>query len=105
MDDIDVNIVQDLEGKLHKFSVVEAKSLEIAEAIASRARDLAPVDSGAYRDGIVVDKPNSKGVARVVATDQKSSWVEFGNRDGSQPAQFVMRSAVESLGLKFKKGR
>jgi len=104
VDDIKIELNQDLEGKLHSFSEVKAHSLKIAEAIAERARELAPVDSGQYRDGIVVNKPNEKGVARVLATDQKSAWVEFGNRDGSQPAQFVMRSAVESLGLKWKKG-
>jgi uncharacterized protein (DUF2237 family) len=104
VDDIKIVIDQNLEGKLHKFSEVEAKSLEIAQAIADKARELAPVVTGRYRDGIIVQKPNDKGTARVLATDQKSSWVEFGTAHGMEP-HFTMRSAVEALGLKFKKGR
>jgi HK97 gp10 family phage protein len=91
-----------LEKELHKFPAVSTNVDEAAQAIASRARDMAPVETGAYRDGIVVQKSNGKGVARVAATDQKSSWIEFGT--STEPAQFVMRQAVESLGLSFKKG-
>lgn len=93
----------DLEKELHSFPAVVSSTDEVAQAIAERARELAPVVTGRYRDGIQVDKANSKGVARVVATDQKSSWVEFGTLQ--QDGQFVMRNAVESLGLQFKKGR
>jgi hypothetical protein len=91
-----------LEKELHTFPAVTTSAFEAAEAIAARAREIAPVDTGRYRDGIIAQKPNPKGVARVAATDQKSSWVEFGSE--RQPAQFVMRTAVESLGFKFKKG-
>jgi hypothetical protein len=94
----------DLERELHKFPDVVASTDDVANEIAERARDLAPVESGAYRDGIIVQKSSPKGVARVLATDQKSAWIEFGN-GRSIHAQFVMRTAVESLGLKFKKGR
>jgi len=93
-----------LEKDLHTLPSIVASTDEIAEAIAQRARDLAPVETGRYRDGIIAQKASPKGVARVVATDQKSLWIEFGNRRGAH-AQFVMRNAVESLGLEFKKGR
>ena len=93
-----------LETDLHSFPSIVASTDEVAEAIAQRARDLAPVETGRYRDGIIAQKASPKGVARVAATDQKSSWIEFGNGSGF-PAHFVMRNAVESLGLEFKKGR
>jgi hypothetical protein len=92
-----------LEKELHTLPEILTDTYEVAEAIAERARELAPVDTGRYRDGIYAQKPSPKGVARVLASDQKSSWVEFGN--GHQPAQYVMRTAVESLGLEFKKGK
>jgi Bacteriophage HK97-gp10, putative tail-component len=103
MDITKIELDSNLESKLHEFSWVTASTAEVANAIAERARELAPVETGRYRDGIVVDSPNGKGVARVHATDQKSSWVEFGTHD--HPAQFILRTAVESLGLKFKKGK
>jgi Bacteriophage HK97-gp10, putative tail-component len=90
-----------LDKELHKFPAVSTNVDEAAEAIAARAREMAPVVTGRYRDGIVVNKANGKGVARVAATDQKSSWVEFGT--ATEPPQFVMRQAVESLGYQFKK--
>jgi hypothetical protein len=99
----DLELNPNLEKELHTFPAVTASTDEVAEAIAERARSLAPVESGAYSAGIVAQKSSPKGVARVAATDPKSSWIEFGN--AHQPAQFVMRSAVESLGLSFKKGR
>jgi len=42
--------------------------------------------------------------ARVIASDNKSSWIEFGIPSQNQPPQFILRRAVDSLGLKFKKG-
>lgn len=95
----------ELEKELHKFPVVTTNTEEAARAIAEAARSLAPVDTGAYRDGIIVQSPSPKGVARVLATDQKSSWVEFGTGSAGHEGQYVLRSAVETVGLKFKKGR
>ena len=95
-------INDNLMSQMHDFPAVQASCQATAEAIANRARELAPVETGAYRDGIVVNRAQTKGgVWRVAATDGKSSWIEFGN--SRQAPQFVMRSAVESLGLSFKK--
>lgn len=75
--------------------------LEVARKIAEAARGIAPVALGNYRDGIKAER-TGRG-ARVIASDQKSSWVEFGIPSHNQPAQFVLRRAVDSLGLTFRK--
>jgi hypothetical protein len=101
-----IELNPNLEDELKKFPLLQTSTFEVAKAIAERARSLAPVMTGRYRDGIEAQPPNAKGTSRVYASDQKSSWIEFGNRDGLQAPQFVMRNAVESLGLKFsKRGR
>lgn len=100
MADENITLNTNLEKELHQHPSVTAGSRAVAVAIADRAREMAPVQSGSYRDGIIVDPPNAKGVARVHATDNKSSWVEFGT--STQPGQFTIRNAVESLGYKFK---
>jgi hypothetical protein len=100
MSDDQVTIHGDFSEKLHQFPVVQAGTRAIAVAIAERAREMAPVESGDYKNGIVVDPPNKKGVARVYSQDPKSSWIEFGT--SQQPGLFVIRSATESLGYKFK---
>lgn len=106
MDDIEFIPNPQLEKDLHTFKPVTESTEKAANVIAAAARELAPVDTGAYRDSITVDKPSQKnGVARVVATDQKSSWIEFGNHHTNQPPQYVLRTAVEMTGHKFKKGK
>jgi len=91
-----------LEKELHMFPHVQVSVKDAAEAIATRAREMAPVDSGAYAAGIIVNRANTQGgVWRVAATDQKSSWIEFGTF--VQAPRFIMRQAVQSLGLHFKK--
>lgn len=102
-DGVDIEIDADINDRLRTFPEIVAQTKEIADAVAERARDMAPVDTGMYRDGIIVE-PMGRGLPtgyRVAATDQKSSWVEFGN--SHQPAQWIVRNAAESLGLKFKK--
>ena len=97
-----VHIDPNLDEKVKDMIAKGEKPLEIAEAIARAARADAPVASGAYRDGISAMKtPHG---ARVIASDNKSSWIEFGIPSQNQPPQFVLRRAVDSLGLKFKKG-
>lgn len=99
----EVTLNPNLEKELHVHPAVMSSSRASVVAIADRAQSMAPVQSGAYKEGIRVDPPNAKGVARVHATDQKSTWVEFGT--ATQPGQFIIRSAAESLGFKFvKKG-
>jgi hypothetical protein len=49
----------------------------VAEQIAADARSTAPVDTGAYRDGIRVElKHQKRSVALVVAHDKKSMLIE-----------------------------
>ena len=103
MDDIELHIDPELEMNLHKMPAIEVAAFEAATKIADRARDTAPVVTGRYKAGIKVER--FRGGARVLATDQKSSWVEFGNPKKHIPAQFILRNAAASLGFKFKKGR
>jgi hypothetical protein len=94
-----VDLDPDLDEKLNKMIAEGGKPLEIAEAIASAARADAPVVSGLYAAGITAAKtPHG---ARVIASDNKSSWIEFGIPSQNQPPQFILRRAVDSLGLKF----
>lgn len=89
--------------------VVRGAMAKETAAAAEKIRDAAValasehVDTGRYRDGIVVDYPNgeSKGTARVRASDEKSSWMEFGNYH--HPGYFILRNAAESLGYTFVK--
>lgn len=94
-----------LERDLHKFPTVQSQVQAAAEAIAQRAREMAPVETGQYKAGILVQKTNKSGsgIWRAVATDQKSFWVEFGVPSRGIPGKFVFRNAVESLGLKWAK--
>ena len=73
--------------------------LEMAEKVAVLCRAIAPVDTGRYRDGIKAEK--TFGGARVIATDQKSAWIEFGIPSRGHEAQFILRRAAEAVGLKF----
>lgn len=96
-----VDIDPDLDDKLNKMIAEGGTPLEVAQAIANAARADAPVVSGAYAAGISAMKtPHG---ARVVASDNKSSWIEFGIPSQNQPPQFILRRAVDSLGLKFSK--
>lgn len=51
----------------------------IAHAIAERAGELAPVDTGEYRDSIAVEV--DAGGARVVVASGHAAFVEFGTAD------------------------
>jgi len=56
---------------------VEAPLVEIAQKIAARARSTAPVDTGAYRDGIRVETDETdRSAARVVAHHWNSAIIE-----------------------------
>jgi len=67
-----------------------------AEDIASRARGLAPVDTGEYLAGIIVtDEPGDDRVgSRVTATANHSAAVEFGN--ARTRGQAILGRAAES---------
>lgn len=100
-EDVTVHIEPDLDEKLHEMPEIHLSAREIAEKIAVVARANAPVASGLYQSRIEVQ--DTKTGARVFAADQKSSWIEFGIPSHNQPARWVLRSAAESLGLKFMK--
>jgi len=96
-----VDLDPGLDEKLADMIAKGDKPIEIAERIAAAARADAPVVTGAYAAGISAEKtPHG---ARVVASDNKSSWIEFGIPSQNQPPQFILRRAVDSLGLKFSK--
>ncbi len=104
-----VDLDPDLDAKVNEMIAKGDKPIEAAEKIAAAARANAPVgnpatdpNSGAYRDGIVAKKTPHGAV--VIASDNKSSWVEFGIPSQGQPAQFNLRRAVDATGYKFSKG-
>jgi hypothetical protein len=100
--DFEVTIDGDIDDKVHVLPIVTSASQEAAEEIAEIARELAPVETGAYQNGIKVQK--TKFGYRVFASDQKSAWIEFGIPSRGVAARFTLRRAVESSGYKFKKG-
>ena len=100
-DDVTVDLVPDLDEKVRHLPEVKTASMEQARKVAQIARENAPRESGTYADGIVVQE--TKGGARVFASDQKSAWIEFGVPGRNQPARWILRRAAESAGLKFVK--
>ena len=97
-----VDLDPDLDNKVNEMIAKGDKPIEVAEQIAAAARANAPVLTGAYRDGITAKKTPHGAV--VIASDNKSSWVEFGIPSQGQPATFNLRRAVDATGYKFKKG-
>lgn len=98
---IHIDLVGNLDELIAKLPEVKTSSRDAAQAIASAARSIAPVDEGNYVEGVVTqDTPSG---TRVLATDQKSAWIEFGIPSRGIPARFVLRRAVEAVGLSFKK--
>jgi hypothetical protein len=74
---------------------------ESAEPGAEAAKAIAPVASGAYRDGIEV-----RVVGRTVflsGTDFKSGWIEYGTED--TPIFACLRRGAQTAGLKFTTGK
>jgi hypothetical protein len=101
MDDVKVTLDQDIEKKVADLVIQGDASIVVALKIVDAARSLAPVESGDYRAGIKAQR--TKGGARVLSTDFKSTWIEFGAPSRNLPARWILRSAAESLGLTFKK--
>jgi hypothetical protein len=100
-EDVSFEPDQDLNENLHRMPEIQTSARTIAAEIAAAAREIAPVVDGNYRDGILIQETRSGW--RVLASDQKSSWVEFGIPSRGQPAHFTLRRAVEAAGYKFKK--
>lgn len=95
-----------LNARVAKLAAVHQAAHDAAEKIAETARGTAPEVSGDYKNGIIVQdfgSPSSrKAGARVLASDFKSAWIEFGVPERGIPATFNLRNAVDSAGFKFK---
>lgn len=76
--------------------------LAYAETVADKARGLAPVATGDYRDSLeaVVGVDAGKVTARVQANDFKAHWIEFGTFKDAPVAP--IRRAVESTGKRLE---
>lgn len=74
----DAKINEGFFERLGRSPEVEAAVTDIATSVAGQARATAPVDTGAYREGIGVEIRRGRGrtVARAVAKDPKSMLVE-----------------------------
>jgi len=93
-----VDLDPDLDAKVNKMIAEGGAPLKIAEHIAEIARSTAPVVTGAYRDGITAQKtPHG---ARVYASDNKSTWIEFGIPSQGRAATFNLRRAAFDGGAK-----
>ena len=103
MAELNVNLTSTVEEDVCQLVADGDTSMAAAEKVAAAARASAPVLTGAYLAGIVVQK--TRGGARVFASDPKSAFVEFGVPNRGQPAQFVLRHAADAVGLTFKKGK
>lgn len=101
MDELKLELDPELDTRLEGHPLLLIGSHEAAEKIATIARDTAPVVSGDYKTGIIVQ--DTKKGARVFASDYKSAWVEFGVPSRGQPAHFNLRRAAERAGFKFRK--
>lgn len=100
-DDFKVEIDGDIDDKVRKLPEVTASAKEAVDKIAGIARDTAPDVTGDYKAGIVTQQ--TRNGWRVLASDPKSAWVEFGVPSHNQPPQFILRRATEAAGYKFKK--
>lgn len=81
---------------------VQAVLERLGEAIAEGARSAAPEDEGDYIDGIVVEDGEAPGSKRVLATDFKSNWIEYGTED--TPAFAPLRLGADSAGVPLVEG-
>ena len=95
----ELHIREGLDADVLQVVAAGDTAMVMAGKIAALAKAIAPVLTGRYRDGIKVEKTELG--ARVIATDNKSAWVEFGVPSRNQEAHFVFRRAAEAVGLKF----
>ena len=94
-----IDIREGLDSDVLMLVVAGDTALQMAEKVRDLAKAIAPVVTGRYRDGIKAEKTTLG--ARVIATDNKSTWIEFGIPSRNHEAQFVLRRAAEAVGLKF----
>ncbi len=76
---------------------IEEQLKDKAERVASAARSIAPVLTGAYRTGIRAEsgRVGPYVIARVNANDYKSHWIEAGTSD--TPTFAVLRRALDTI--------
>lgn len=98
-DEMIFNFIPDLQAKVEKHEEVMKAGKESAEEIAEKARSMAPVETGAYRDGIKV-LTNNYG-SSVVGTDPKSPYIEFGAPKHNLPGKHILRNAAGAAGFKL----
>ena len=104
MEFIEIQLAENLERALKDVPEIGDSAFEVAEKIAEIAAATAPIGLTAdYANGIKAQR--FKGGARVIATDYKSSWIEFGVPSRNQPAHWILRNAAEDAGLTFGKER
>lgn len=89
------------EEAVGKLPEIDTASKDAADEILAVAQEIGPVVSGAYVAGMFVQKTTSG--YRVLASDPKSAWVEFGVPSDNEPAQFILRRATETAGYSFTK--
>lgn len=87
------------ESEAKRSAEMKAAMKRGAQAAADEARRMAPVDTGEYRASIrVVETADG---ARVVADDDKATYIEFGTSD--TPAFAPLRRGTEAAGLRIGK--
>lgn len=84
-----LTMIPGFEKLLAADAAVQELEHERAEQAAAIARDLAPVESGDYRNGIEADGN------MLNATDWKSHWIEWGSEHN--PAHAVLRNAAAQV--------
>ncbi len=90
---------KDISELAHQTAIHEAL-MTGAKASADEAQAVAPVKTGAYAASIGVT--NDGDGVRLVATDWKANWIEFGTGAPSPtPAFAPLRRGCEAAGLKF----
>ena len=77
--DVKVNFNKSYFDQIMKQSGVAVLTKKVADSVANTARVSAPVDTGRYRDGIAVERHDSKyrAVYRVEGHDRKTLLVEM----------------------------
>ena len=100
-EDVVVNIEPGLAEKLMDLLEVKSAAMEAALKVAAIAQGSAPHESGDYAAGI--EAQETPHGARVIASDPKSAFVEFGVPGHNQPARWILRNAAVAAGLKFTK--
>lgn len=89
-------------GVIPELPIVQIQVSHKADKIAERAKSIAPVRTGFYRDSIVaVEAEGGKpGEWVVVANDPKAAYLEYGTSD--TPTFATLRTAAEGEGLDFQ---